>query len=82
MTVRSIVAKLVSRKPSAGQFVARYDGKCAACGRPIKAGDLVGKVFMQRRRIGNLIGDDPYRRTCCGRCHADAAKCGDPSLKW
>lgn len=65
-----------------GQFTARYPGQCAACGAQIKSGDTVGKVQMQRRRIGNLIGDDPYARLCCAACHADAQVNGDPSLRW
>ncbi|MDQ0376596.1 hypothetical protein FB470_000590 [Amycolatopsis thermophila] len=68
--------------PPPGQFVAKYDGECAACGAGIKAGDQVGRVFMARRRIGGGIADDPRNRVCCARCHADAAVKGDPSLRW
>ncbi len=69
-------------KAPEGQFTAKYSGTCAACDKPIRPGDTVGRVHMARRRIGSSIADDPYDRICCASCHADSARNGDPSLRW
>lgn len=80
--LKKLINAVRNRNIEPDTFTTRYHGECAACGKPIHPGDTVGRVYMARRRIGNGIADDPYRRVCCRSCCVDAARHGDPSLRW
>lgn len=52
------------------QMYAKFAGKCACCGAPIKAGEFI-TYYPSRREIAHVGGLDGNNATCAANIRAD-----------